>query len=77
MTSQSTPPSPPGKPARSTQTPTPGYHWSPLTREHVDPWATLVNHLATVDGTEEFYSPGDLAEEFDSPKLDPQRDLVA
>lgn len=50
------------------------YRWDALTREHVAAWAELVNHLATLDGTEEFYSVEDLAEEFDSPGFDPHQD---
>lgn len=50
------------------------YRWAPITTADLEPWAALVNHLAEVDGTEEFLSVEDLAEELDSPQHDPQRD---
>ncbi|MGJ9372622.1 GNAT family N-acetyltransferase [Nesterenkonia sp. CF4.4] len=41
------------------------------------PWAELVNHLAVVDGTEEFYNAEDLLDELNSPRMDPLRDTFA
>lgn len=53
------------------------YRWSTITRDDVEAWADLVNHLAEADGTEEFYEAEDLAEELDSSQLDPARDTIA
>lgn len=53
------------------------YRWSRLTQDDVVAWSTLVNHLAVVDGTEEFLSPEDLAEELSSPGHDPSQDSWA
>lgn len=53
------------------------YRWSTLTTADTAAWAELVNHLAVVDGTEEFYSAEDLAEELEDPHLDPAQDTVA
>lgn len=50
------------------------YTWRPLTEADVEAWSTLVNHLAVVDGTEEFYSADDLLEELQASELDPERD---
>ncbi|MGC0252086.1 GNAT family N-acetyltransferase [Pseudactinotalea sp. Z1748] len=59
-------------------TPTaPDYRWSALTLPHVEAWTQLVNHLAQVDGTEEFYSTTDLTEELTSPNIDNGRDSWA
>ncbi|GAB3190556.1 GNAT family N-acetyltransferase [Nesterenkonia suensis] len=53
------------------------YRWSTIVADDVEAWADLVNHLAEVDGTEEFYAAEDLAEELDSSQLDPARDTIA
>ncbi|WP_298749281.1 GNAT family N-acetyltransferase [uncultured Serinicoccus sp.] len=53
------------------------YRWSRLGDEHVSAWAELVNHLAVVDGTEEFLSAEDLAEELRTPGHDPSQDSWA
>lgn len=50
--------------------------WQPLSVETVTAWAELVNLLAVVDGTEEFYEPEALAEELTEPGVDPQLDTV-
>ncbi len=54
------------------------YRWAPLTEADVPAWADLVNHLARVDGTEEFYAEEDLREELRGANFDPATDsLVA
>lgn len=53
------------------------YRWSSITPPDTDAWSALSNHLATVDGTEEFYSAQDLAEELDSAALEPEYDTWA
>lgn len=53
------------------------YRWGPLGTDDVAAWSTLVNHLAVVDGTEEFESPEDLAEGFRMPGRDMARDSWA
>lgn len=53
------------------------YRWSTISRDDVEAWAGLVNHLGDVDGTEEYYAAEDLAEELDSSQLDPARDTIA
>lgn len=53
------------------------YRWDRLRPAEVDAWATLVNHLGTVDQTGEFYSREDLAEELAEHGLDPARDTWA
>lgn len=53
------------------------YRWAPISRADLEPWSALVNHLARVDGTEEFASVEDLAEELESTHRDPQRDTWA
>ncbi|HTZ44867.1 MAG TPA: GNAT family N-acetyltransferase [Jatrophihabitans sp.] len=52
--------------------------WRPLTVEDAEAWATLVNLLAEVDGTEEFYEPEDLREELQHQEgFDPALDTLA
>lgn len=51
--------------------------WSHLSADLVTPWAELTNLLATVDGTEEFYEPEDLAEELEEPGFTPATDSWA
>ena len=51
--------------------------WTHLTPDTVQQWAALTNLLAEVDGTEEFYSVEDLAEELDEHGFDPERDSWA
>ena len=51
--------------------------WGSLSGECVRERAELTNLLATVDGTEEFYEPEDLAEELIEPGVDAVRDTVA
>lgn len=58
-------------------TETDALHWTHLTPDTVEQWATLTNLLAEVDGTEEFYSVEDLAEELDEHGFDPARDSWA
>lgn len=53
------------------------YRWSTLGAADVEAWSDLVNHLATVDGTEEFLSAEDLAEELQAPGHDPEQDTWA
>lgn len=53
------------------------YRWTPLSPEHVAAWSELANHLAVVDGTEEFFEPEDLAEDLDAPDHDPEKDTWA
>ena len=53
------------------------YRWSSITAEDVVPWAELTNHLAVVDGTEEFYEAADRLEELQDEHTDPQLDTVA
>ncbi|GGK76020.1 GNAT family N-acetyltransferase [Ornithinimicrobium pekingense] len=53
------------------------YRWAPLSEADVPAWAELVNHLARVDGTEEFYREEDLREELTFSGFDPGRDSVA
>ncbi|WP_130012363.1 GNAT family N-acetyltransferase [Serinicoccus sediminis] len=53
------------------------YRWSRLTEDDAPAWSDLVNHLAVVDGTEEFLSAEDLVEELRSPGHDPATDSWA
>lgn len=53
------------------------YRWTTLSAEHAPAWSELCNHLAVVDGTEEFYSAEDLAEELRAPHHDPEKDTWA
>lgn len=53
------------------------YRWTRLTPEDTPAWSDLCNHLAVVDGTEEFLSPEDLAEELAAPHHDPATDTWA
>lgn len=51
--------------------------WETLTTESVPAWTELTNLLGRVDGTEEFYSAEDLAEELTEHGLDPAKDSLA
>ena len=51
--------------------------WTHLTPDTVEQWADLTNHLAKVDGTEEYYEVEDLAEELEESGFDPQADSWA
>lgn len=51
--------------------------WSALSVDDVDAWARLTDHLGSVDGTEEFYSPEDLREELEAHDVEPERDTFA
>ena len=51
--------------------------WTHLTSDAVEQWAELTNLLATVDGTEEFYEPADLAEELEESGFTPETDSWA
>jgi mycothiol synthase len=51
--------------------------WRPLDTETVADWAELVNTLAKVDGTEEYYQVEDLLEELAIAGFDPVLDSVA
>lgn len=53
------------------------YRWTPLSVEHTPAWSELCNHLAVVDGTEEFQAPEDLAEELATAHHDPANDTWA
>lgn len=53
------------------------YRWSTLTPADTTAWSDLVNHLADIDGTEEYYSATDLAEDLTSPNLDAEHDTFA
>jgi mycothiol synthase len=53
------------------------YRWGPLAGADVPAWADLVNHLARVDGTEEFYEEEDLREELGRTGFDPGADSLA
>lgn len=53
------------------------YRWSAINAKDVVPWAELVNHLAVVDGTEEFYNADDLLDELNAPRMDTLRDTFA
>lgn len=55
----------------------PPLRWQPLSSDAVAQWAALVNLLADVDGTEEYYGAGDLAEELTEQGLDAARDTWA
>lgn len=50
------------------------YRFAPMSLQDAEAWAELTNHLAEVDGTEEFYEAEDLAEELEDPRLDPRKD---
>ncbi|UQX89514.1 GNAT family N-acetyltransferase [Jatrophihabitans telluris] len=50
--------------------------WRPLDTDDVQAWAELTNLVATVDDTEEFYEPEDLAEELVVPGFDPALDTI-
>lgn len=50
------------------------YRWARLRREDIPAWTALTNHLGRVDGTGEQYSAEDMAENFEAPLLDPERD---
>lgn len=52
------------------------YRWTPLSEADVPAWADMVNHLAQVDGTEEFYREDDLREELTFAGFDPARDSL-
>lgn len=53
------------------------YTWRPLGADVVEAWADLVNHLAVVDGTEEFFRAEDLLEELEFDGFDPARDSLS
>lgn len=61
----------------ATETDAGHYRWDHLRLEDVEAYAALVNHLAVVDQTEEFYQPEDLAEELTEHHLDVVRDTWA
>jgi len=52
-------------------------HWGTLTAGSVPAWAELTRVLAETDGTGEFYSATDLAEELTEREFDPARDSLA
>lgn len=52
------------------------YRWDAISDAQVPALADLVNHLAEVDGTEEFYREEDLREELTHDGFDPERDAV-
>ncbi|MBO3101310.1 GNAT family N-acetyltransferase [Cellulomonas fengjieae] len=51
--------------------------WTYLDTPDVVAWSELTNLLATVDRTEEFYAPEDLAEELEEQDFDRVRDSIA
>ncbi|MBN9611154.1 MAG: hypothetical protein BGO26_13590 [Actinobacteria bacterium 69-20] len=51
--------------------------WSAIAAADTPRWAELSDLLAVADGTEEFYSAEDLAEELAEPGFDPERDSWA
>ena len=53
------------------------YRWSSIKEDDVESWAELTNHLAAVDGTEEFHSAEDRLEELQDAHTDPATDTVA
>lgn len=53
------------------------YRWGRLDATALPAWTGLTNHLAEVDGTEEFYEQDDLAEELEETGFDPTRDSWA
>lgn len=53
------------------------YRFSTIGLQDAEAWAELTNHLAEVDGTEEFYAADDRAEELQNPRTDPERDTVS
>lgn len=53
------------------------YRWTPITDSDAEAWAELTNHLAVVDGTEEFYAAEDRLEELQGEHIDTQQDTVA
>ncbi|GAA1184327.1 GNAT family N-acetyltransferase [Ornithinimicrobium humiphilum] len=53
------------------------YRWAPLTEADVPAWADLVNHLARVDGTEEFLGEEELQEELTFSGFTPATDSIA
>lgn len=53
------------------------YRWSSITAADVAAWAELTNHLAAVEGTEDFCDAEDRLEELQDPAIDPQRDTLA
>lgn len=55
----------------------PSYSWSSLTTAEVQQWADLENLLAMVDGTGEYYTAEDLAEELEFPNANPALDTWA
>lgn len=61
----------------SAETAREGYRWGSITSDDVDAWAQLTNHLAVVDGTEEFYDAEDRLEELQDPATDPTLDTLA
>jgi ribosomal protein S18 acetylase RimI-like enzyme len=54
-----------------------GLRWTTLDRASTPAWSELTNLLARVEGTEEFYSAADLAEELAESGFDPARDSWA
>lgn len=52
------------------------YQWRPLTEDDAPALTELVNHLAEVDGTEEFYREADLREELTHHGFDPALDSL-
>lgn len=51
--------------------------WGTITLADTSQWAALTEILATAEGTDEFYSAEDLAEELEEPGFDPARDTWA
>ena len=52
------------------------YLWAPIATDQVAAWADLTNHLAEVDGTEEYYREEDLLEELGHDGVDPARVVI-
>ena len=55
----------------------PTYRWQPIADADVPAWTELVNHLADVDQTEEYYREQDLREDLARAGVDPEQDTLA
>lgn len=53
------------------------YRWDHLRLQDAEAMSQLVNHLAEVDGTEEFYSAEDLTEDLSSAQLNLEKDTIS
>ncbi|MEP7180244.1 MAG: GNAT family N-acetyltransferase, partial [Pseudonocardiales bacterium] len=53
------------------------YLWRSLTVDDTPAWSALTAAIADAEGTDERYTPEDLAEELEDPSIDPTTDTVA